>query len=361
MTNMVAGRVVSSVVQRQVKYLTTVRPDDATGPVAEIYDQVADEMRIVVPPAVLHSPRPDLLAAYWMLVREPLVLTGTVDRLAKEAIATAVSVANICPYCVDMHSVGIYDLGTEDDAEALVADRAGDVEDPHVRAVAAWARVADRPDHPLVADPPFPPAARPETVGMVVSLHYLNRLVNVFLSSFLLPPRLSPRTRRRLKQGISHVLGPTLRGPHEPGRSLRFRPDAPVPESAAWAAGSPAIQSAVARAYRAFADAGARSVPDGVRELVHERLATWRGEEAGLSRQWCEDLIERLPAGERPVGRLALLTAFASYQVDDDVIDDVRRVGPDGDGADGRLLDVAAWAAYVAAERIGTWHRGRIG
>jgi AhpD family alkylhydroperoxidase len=352
MTNMVAGRVVSSVVQRQVKYLTTVRPDDATGPVADIYDQVADEMRIVVPPAVMHSPRPDLLAAYWMLVREPLVLTGTVDRLAKEAIATAVSVANICPYCVDMHSVGIYDLGTEDDAEALVADRAGDVEDPQVRAIAAWARVADQPDDPLVVDPPFPAAARPETVGMVVSLHYLNRLVNVFLSSFLVPPRLGPRTRRRLKQGISHVLGPTLRGPLEPGRSLRFRPDAPVPASAAWTAGNPHIQGAVARAYRCFTEAGERSVPNSVRDVVYERLATWRGEEAGLSRQWCEDLIEPLPVDERPIGRLALLTAFASYHVDDDVIDDVRRVCPD----DGCLLDVAAWAAYVAAERIGTWH-----
>jgi hypothetical protein len=189
----------------------------------------------------------------------------------------------------------------------------------------------------------------------VVSLHYLNRLVNVFLSSFLLPPRLSPRTRRRLKQGISHVLGPTLRGPREPGRSLRFRPDAPVPATAAWTAGNPTVQAAVARAYQCFAEAGERSVPDGVRDVVYERLSTWRGEETGLSRQWCEDLIERLPADERPVGRLALLTAFASYQVDDDVIDDVRRVWPDGD-ADGRLLDVTAWAAYLAAERIGTWH-----
>ena len=368
MTNMVAGRVVSSVVQRQVKYLRTVQPPAATGRIAEIYDQVADEMRIVVPPAVLHSPVPDLLAAYWMLIREPLVVGDTVDRLAKEAIATAVSVANICPYCVDMHSMGVYDLGTEQDAEAIVADRGGDVEDPRVREIAAWARVADQPDaglpapptprlrrgpHPDLADASgFTDAARAEMVGMVVSLHYLNRLVNVFLSSFLLPPRLSPRTRRRLKQGISRVLSPTLQGPREPGRSLRFLPDAPEPASAAWAKGNPAILAAVTRSYAAFEAAGERALPPAVRDLVHERLESWRGEDTGPSRQWCADLAERLPEAQRPAARLALLTAFASYQVDEDVIEDFRRVHPD----DRTLLEVAAWASYTAASRIGTWH-----
>src|SRR5438477_8212795 len=234
---MVAGRVTASVVQRQVKYIRPVPVASASGLVAQVYAQGAQETRIVTPPMLLHSPAPDVLAAYWMLVREPLVDTGTADRLSKEAVASAVSVANICPYCLDMHSSGMYDLSTEQDAEAIVADRLDDVADPPTRTVAAWARLAHQPD--AVREPlPFAEAGRAELVGVVVSSHYVNRMVNVFLANFLLPPRLGPRARRRLKHGVSWLLGPTLRGAREPGRSLPLLPAAPLPADAEWAAGN---------------------------------------------------------------------------------------------------------------------------
>jgi hypothetical protein len=159
------------------------------------------------------------------------------------------------------------------------------------------------------------------------------------------------------------VLAPTLRADREPGRSVPLLPAADLPASAAWAVGSPTIADAMARAYATLELAGARSVPASVRELVQRRVADWRGEETGLSRQWCEDLVAELPAEDRGAGRLALLTAFASYQVDEEVITEFRRDrSASGAGSDdAALVDTAAWAAFVASRQVGLWHLPAIG
>jgi alkylhydroperoxidase family enzyme len=349
---MVAKRVISSVIQRQVKYVSPVPVSAAVGLVAEVYAQAAEEMRLVVPPVLLHSPAPDVLAAYWMLMREPLIAAGGVDRLRKEAVAAAVSVANICPYCVDMHSAGMYDLATEHDAEAIVADRVEEIADPGTREVAAWARVAHQPDEPLVANPPFPATERAELVGVVVAFHYLSRVVNVFLPSFLVPHRFGPATRRRFKHGLGRVIGPFLREPHPPGRSLSLLPETALPSGAGWAAGNPTVAGAVARAYAVFEAAGVRALSPAVRDLVCRRLDVWRGEETGLSREWCERLVAGLPVEDRGAGRLALLTALAAYQVDEEVVGEFRRTEP----RDDRLVEAVAWASFAAARQVGHWH-----
>ncbi len=58
-----------------------------------------------------------------------------------------------------------------------------------------------------------------------------------------------------------------------------------------------------------------------------------------------------LPDDERPAGRLALAAAFASYQVDEDMVDAVRRGGADEDA----LVELTSWASMTAARRVGTW------
>jgi alkylhydroperoxidase family enzyme len=347
---MIASRVASSFVQRQVKYVVPVPVSAATGLVSTVYGQIADEMRLVIPPALLHSPAPDLLAAYWMLNREPMLPTGSVDRATKEAVAAAVSVANICPYCVDMHSVGMYDLSTENDAEATAGDRIAEISDPRLRGAAAWARVAHQTGAAAGLPATITSAAHAELVGLVVSMHYINRMVNVFLANFLLPPGLPPRSRRRLKRGLSMVLRPMLRASYQPGRSLDLLPPAPPPPGTEWATGNPAIAQALARSSAAFQAAGLRSVPPAVREIVLDRLARWQGAETGLSTAWCEELVAGLPPPDRAAGRLALLAALASYQVDGEVIGEFRRHHP----ADRTVVDVAAWASFAAASTIGS-------
>ncbi|MGW4461215.1 carboxymuconolactone decarboxylase family protein [Micromonospora sp. NPDC004704] len=349
---MVVKRIAASVIQRQVKYVTPVPVAAADGHLAEVYRQVAEEMGLVVPPVQLHSPVPDLASAYWMIMRETLLPVDMVGRETKEAVATAVAVANICPYCVDMHSLGMYELGTEHDAEALVADKVEDVADAHTRAMATWARIAHQPEAAFAVALPFGPVERAELVGVVVAMHYLSRMVNVFLSSFLIPPRLNAAGRRRFKRGASVMLRSTLRADRPAGRSVDLLPPAPLPAGAEWAAGSRAIAAAVGRADAAFEAAGTRALTPAVRDLVRRRLGRWNGEETGLSRRWCERLIEDLPESEQASGRLALLTAFASYQVDEHVIREFRATAPD----DSALLDVTAWASWITARHVGAWY-----
>ena len=61
--------------------------------------------------------------------------------------------------------------------------------------------------------------------------------------------------------------------------------------------------------------------------------------------------VAGLAPADRPAGRLAILTALASYQVSDAIIDEFRR----GGGTDRALIEVTSWAALVAARRVGSW------
>jgi hypothetical protein len=65
------------------KYVHAVPPAEATGLVAEVYEQLARDFQIVSP-IIVHSPAPRLLAAVWCVLRETLV-AGRVSRAHKEA------------------------------------------------------------------------------------------------------------------------------------------------------------------------------------------------------------------------------------------------------------------------------------
>jgi hypothetical protein len=243
----------------------------------------------------------------------------------------------------------MYDLSGEHDAEAVAGDRVETMTDPALREMTAWARTAHQLDDAAPEPPGLTAAERAELLGVVVAFHYVSRVVNVFLSNFLLPPGLGPRSRRRMKQGIGRLLRPTLRTPRVAGRSVGLLAAAPPPVGVTWSAGNDDIAAAVARSSRAFELAGARSLSTGVRRLVLDRLEEWRGEDTGLSTAWCEDLIADLPAHERPAGRLALLTAVSSYQVDEGVIGEFRQFDP----SDAGLVDAVAWSAFAASRLIG--------
>lgn len=349
---MIVGRVASSVARRQIRYVHPVPPATATGAVAAVYRQVADEMRLVIPPASMHSPSPEALVGYWMLMREPLLPAGVAGRTLKEAVAAAVSVANICPYCVDMHSAGLYDLVGEDQAEAIATDNPQRLTDPLLREFVDWAATAHTPRGVLPGG--VSAVLRAELVGVVVAMHYLSRMVNVFLAPFLVPPGLGPRGRRRFKRGMGLVLRPTLRDPRPAGRSLTLAPSAPLPLEAAWAAGSSAVAEAAARSYALFEELGERSLSPVVRALVQSWLLDWNGDDMGLSRQWCEGAVAALGPADRAAARLTLLTALSSYQVDEDVVGDFRSHF----AGDRSLIEATAWASFAAARRIGTRHFG---
>jgi AhpD family alkylhydroperoxidase len=313
--------------------------------------QITRDFGALVPPFALHLPVPDALCACWAIVREP-TYGARVDRATKEAVAAAVSATNACPYCVDAHTMVLHALGDRASAAAIASGETDDIADADLRAVVTWARATRRPDADIVRHRPFPDEHAAELIGMAVAFHYINRMVNIFAppSPFPVPASKLKPIARRLASPIFRTL---LRREVRTGASLDLLPPAPLPDDLDWARTDPIIADAFGRAAAAFDAVGQQALPDTVRQLVATRLGAWRGEDPGLSRIWVDDAIAALPAPHRPLGRLALLTALASYRVDDQALEDARTdPGPSGDA---QLVSATSWASFAAARRIGSW------
>lgn len=335
----------------QVRYVAPVRPRDASGLVAEVYAQSERDFGMLAPPLLLHSPAPEALAASWAVLRESLLAGGLVPRHVKEAVATAVSHANTCSYCVDVHRATMDALAPGRAAADIAGDRVEAIADPGVRRVAAWARAGATRATAEWHDAPLPAAETRELAAVAVTFQYLNRMVHVFLGDSPLPPEVPARARGGAMRLFGLVMSRPARRAARPGDSIGLLPAAPLPPGLGWAEGSPVISEALARAAGAVERAGRRSVPDPVRELVTARLAAWNGEPAGLSRAWAGEAVTPLPVAHRAAGRLALLTALASYQVDESVVDEFRSGTP----GDRELVELTSWASMAAARRVGEW------
>jgi AhpD family alkylhydroperoxidase len=325
-----------------IQHVSPVPPHRARGLAASVYRQLERDFGLMAPPVALHSPSPTVMAACWLMLRESLVATGQVGRNTKEAVATVVSLCNACSYCVDVHSMTL---------EALGATEPDDPESDHrVRRVADWVRAGAKATTVELCAP-FPLAHLPELVGVVLTFHYINRMVNVFLPNSPLPRLVPPTARWQVLRRIGQFMGATARTDHSPGASFDLLPAAPLPADLEWAQGNPYVSQAVSRATAAIDAAGERSVPESVRTLLPRMVAGWTGDPPDLHDVWVTEAIAGLPAGDRPAGRLAVLTALASTQLDTTTIARFREHQPD----DRSFLELTSWASMVAARRISSW------
>lgn len=334
----------------QVQHVRPVAHRHARHLVADVYSDLEHDFGVLAPPIALHSPAPQTMAAAWLMLRESMVC-GPVERPLKEAVASAVSLANACPYCVTVHSAALGGMVGGAPATAIATDHFEDLADPVYRATAEWARACAVRETADAAEPPFPAEQAPELVGVAVVFHYLNRMVNVFLPDVPMPSFTPRNALPVVSRVLSLLLRRAARNPHEAGARLDLLPDAALPPDLAWAAASPAVAGAFARAALAIDTAAETSVPPAVRELVGGTLRAWDGQAPGLDRTWLHEAVEVLAPSERPAGRLALLTAVASYQVDESVVRDFQLASP----ADKTLIELTSWAALSAARRIGEW------
>jgi hypothetical protein len=332
----------------QIRYVKPVHGGAAQGLVGSVYGQVEQEFGILAPSIALHSPAPQVLAASWLMLRETVLIADKVPRAAKEAVATTVSLGNTCPWCVAVHSKMLSGL-----ADGLVLkDRPADsIADPELRAVTTWARDCGTEEGAVHHQPACPAGQAPELIGTAVIFHYYNRMVNVFLTEVPLPPGAPKLALRPVMQILSRRMRPAAERTYQPGASLDLLPAASPPGDLSWATGEPALEDAFARGCAAVDAGGERSVPPSVRDLVLAELETWHGEQRGPSRAWVESAVSGLPMADRPAGRLALLTALASYQVDRSVVRMFRASQP----SDATLIELTAWASLTAARRVGTW------
>ncbi|WP_329617759.1 carboxymuconolactone decarboxylase family protein [Streptomyces brevispora] len=324
----------------QVRHIATVPFGEATGDTARVYRELEQDFGVLAPPIALHAPVPALLAASWMTLRETMLVDGLVPRAAKEAVAAAVSRGNQCPFCTTMHSTMHNSLTARPTSSGRGAKAgpdggAGTAPDQ----LTAWIGSAGRP--------PFAPELMPELAGTAFCLQYLNRMVNVFLGAQPLPPRAPDRAVGPVLRVLTGLMRSSVRARARPGTSLSLLPDAPLPKDLGWAAADPRIAAALARSTAAVELTAAELVPEPVRDLVAAELARWDGGDPGLGRAWLDAPLRELPPADRPAGNLALLTALASYRVDDKVVAAFRQNG----GGDREILAVTSWAAQRAAQR----------
>jgi AhpD family alkylhydroperoxidase len=335
----------------QIRYVRPVKPGAAQGLLATAYAQVERDFGMLAPPIALHSPAPETLAASWLMLRETLVVPGAASRAAKEATAAAVSLANTCPYCAGVHAAVLGAVTPGPEAAAIAGDRIDSVTDPGLREVAAWARASGQREASAAARPRLPDGQLTELAAVAVTFHYLNRMVNIYLGESPLPPG----TPAGLRGGLMRMTGKMMLalGARSPaaGASLDLLPEAPLPGDLSWTAADPRLAGTFARSAAAIEAAGERSVPQPVREVVLGKLATWNGLPPGLSRAWASEAVSALAPRHRAAGRLALLTALASYQVGESDINEFQQDSP----GDDTLIELTSWASLAAARAVGAW------
>jgi AhpD family alkylhydroperoxidase len=185
-----------------------------------VYEQMAREFA-VVPALTIFSPVPDLLASIWCLSREALIVDRA-NRPRREALATAVSRVDKCPYCVDIHHSMLHATADHELAEALATTADADTF-ARSHPLVAWGLATAHPGAAIVACPPFSGEEAAQFLGTAVTFHFINRMVNLFLEPSPLPFGSTP-----MKPLIARLLGATLgkrllRVEAEAGRSLARR------------------------------------------------------------------------------------------------------------------------------------------
>lgn len=342
------GRVMAAAASRaltQIRYVTPVPASKARGLVDRVYRQVIADFGMLAPPVAVHAPVPEALAACWLMLRESLVAAGELPRAVKETIASAVSTANSCPYCAQIHGLSLTGFATPADTRAVLAGDLGTIGDVALREIALWAGTTGTGTAP----PPLPAHQWPEAIGVAVTFHYLNRIVNVFLPESPVPGGIPATVDRTVKRVAGRILGSYARKIRLPGRSRVLLPPAPLPPDMSWARSGTHIAPAFGSAAAAIEAVGAARVPAAVRAMVVDELAAFGGLPPDLGRDWQRTALSGLAPADRPVGRLALLAARASYRVVDADIDAVRATGAD----DATVIGVVSWASLAAARRVG--------
>jgi len=337
---------------KQVRFIKPVIANEATGKLAEVYLQIRRDFQ-VLPPLTLFSPSTELLTAAWSIVRESQIASGSTPRSILEAVASAVSVTNECPYCVDAHS-GMLHAGYNHDVVQAIFDQDNSlIQDDKTREIVAWAFSTKNPESDIIKHPPFNKAEAPKIIGTAIVYHFINRMVGVFLQSSPLP---IPAGSVKLRKIALRLFGATLakrllNKKVNAGESLQFITSTDLPEDMQWAKEDKNISQAFASFSALLDRLNNQLISEDVRLLIESTINHWDGQDKGLSQAWLNQLISGLNSADKTVAKLALLTAFAPYQVNENIINEFRTHNP----SDEELLIVTTWASFTISRKIGSW------
>jgi len=332
-----------------MKYITPIQPINEDDLLSKTYAQIQQEA-LPIPILVMHSVSPKLFASNWSLFRETFLVNHQVNRDVKEAINLAVSKLNTCPYCIEAHTIMLSGLQQQKVADAIVNHDLNAITNLQLKSIVEWALASNQPNHPRLQNPPFNLVEAPEIIGAALNFHYTNRLVNIFIEPELIPLTFGEAMNRWLicDRMIKTGLIGTSRNP---GVSLALLPPTTVSDHFPWATPNPFISQALARHAFAIKEIIDQFVSQDIQDFVEQTISQWDGQDKGISRQWVEILTQRFDLAGKALTKLALLTAFSSFQVDETIINEFKCHFPQ----DEQLLAVIAWASFHTAKIIASW------
>jgi len=350
--NHIENSIIDDMSKRQVRYITPIPMKQSEKKLKSVYLQIRTDFQLV-PPLTLFSPVPELLAAVWSIWRESQFVSDNVSRVITETVAAGVSSINECAYCVDAHTGMLHALAEDQIVKSIHAQSSDSIKNKSHSQILEWALANRHPDAKCILRPPFTKPDAPEIIGTAFVYHFVNRMVSIFLTESPLPLTAGSA---KIRQGAAKVFGKTIgksitHRTSSAGKSLMFIPCAELPEDFNWAEGRQNVARAFAGFTHTIEQLSIHTIPVSVRQLIEKRLARWRGEQTGISREWIEESILDINDNDKPCARLLLLTALAPYQVSAEDIQEFRKHYP----GDHELLVFTAWASFTAARRVCQW------
>lgn len=333
-----------------INYIDSIEPKQATGKVKQIYSDLKIEMGDVVEPISLHSLIPDLLHCNWNVLREALVVSDKVERKYKEAVASAVSSMNDCPYCVDAHTIMMIGLNDRQTAKAIASQDMSLVTDPKSKELLNWAYRTKFFISDEVRNPPFSKDEAPEIIGTAVFFHYLNRMVTVFLGETILPLNIG-FLKGLLKNIAAMMFSKVLNTEKEANyQNIEYDDIQEFGEDFFWASENIRIRSSLSSFYRTVHYLGKESIPEAVYYFMENEIEDWTGSEF-IEMKELKEKIGRLEKKYELMATALYYVAFMPYRISEDMLANLKR---EYTLQDDQILAMFSWTAYRTATKIGT-------
>jgi hypothetical protein len=236
-----------------------------------------------------------------------------------------------------------------DDAVQILSETEEQIADPLLRERLLWVRAVATPGAAQPTSTPFSRSELPEAIGSLMAMSDINRFSHVVMDG---SPVNAPFGLQAVKAFALRLFGGELEATHTrplaPGRTLHLLPEAELPGDMHWARANPRVARAVAHWAAAVEREADKAVPERARQVVHDSLRRWQGEQMPISRSWVEPEIGELQDNERAIARLALVIAKAVYQTDDKLVGDVLEYNPEQE----QFLRILAWCSFTAARYV---------
>jgi len=302
-------------------HISSIKPGQASGEVKDVYDQLKKEMGDVVEPISLHALIPDLLSVNWGVLREALVVDDKVKRKYKEAVASAISSLNDCPYCVDAHTIMMIGLNDKQTAKAIDRQDLSLVQDPKSKALLEWAYNTKYFHSDNIQSPPFSSAEAPEIIGTAVFFHYLNRMVTVFLGETILPFNIG-FLKGLMKKMAAMMFSKVLNKEKSPNKSFKNVDMAKHGNPYYWSKANSRIDYALSSFYVVTDEIGRKYVPEEVFNFIREEVKEWGGSEY-VQMSDLDMKLSQIDKKYEEMTRMLFLVAFAPYRITDKLINSI--------------------------------------